>query len=330
MTERLDLVSMFVTGQYRVAELAEYFGVSRKTAYKWLAQFAEEGVEGLEERSRAPHSHPNATPAVVEMSVLRAKAAHPRWGPAKLSRRVGTWPATSTRGKILARHGLVTPRRRRRRVAPWSQPFQDCDGPNAVWCADFKGWVRTGDGRRCDPLTISDAFSRMLLCCDIVAKPDYDHVRPACERTFREHGLPLAIRTDNGPPFASVGVVPIYRDPPCRCGGSSWGSGQSAFSRDTPSKTAGTNVCTAPSSKRPCARLRPTRRSNRSGVTSFAWPTTLSGPIRRWAKCHRLPSMCRRPVPTPSELTPHSIRRWLSCDGYGLTGKSSGTVNWSL
>lgn len=214
MTERLDLVSMFVTGQYRVAELAEYFGVSRKTAYKWLGQFAEEGVEGLEERSRAPHSHPNATPAVVEMSVLRAKAAHPRWGPAKLqpgpeesSEVAAAWPATSTRGKILARHGLVTPRRRRRRVAPWSQPFQDCDGPNAVWCADFKGWVRTGDGRRCDPLTISDAFSRMLLCCDIVAQPDYDHVRPACERTFREHGLPLAIRTDNGPPFASVGVA---------------------------------------------------------------------------------------------------------------------------
>jgi len=101
---------------------------------------------------------------------------------------------------------LVAPRRRRRRVAPWSQPFRQADAPNAVWCADFKGWVRTSDGSRCDPLTISDAFSRMFLCCQIVPHPDYAHVRPVIERVFREYGLPQAIRTDNGPPFASVGA----------------------------------------------------------------------------------------------------------------------------
>lgn len=213
MKERLQLVSLFETGRYTVAELAEEFGVSRKTAYKWLERFAQEGVLGLEERSRAPQRHPNATPTPVVTSVLRAKAAHPTWGPAKLQPApeevwevAKAWPAPSTRGRILAQHGLVRARRRRRRVTPWTQPFQDCDGPNAVWCADFKGWVRTGDGSRCDPLTISDAFSRMLLCCDIVPKPDYDHVRPAFERVFLEYGLPLAIRTDNGPPFASVGV----------------------------------------------------------------------------------------------------------------------------
>lgn len=214
MKERLQLVSLFETGRYTVAELAQQFEVSRKTAYKWLDRFAEEGVLGLDERSRAPHRHPNATQTPVVLAVLRAKAAHPTWGPAKLQPApeesweiASAWPAPSTRGSILARHGLVRVRRRRRRVTPWSQPFQDCDGPNAVWCADFKGWTRTGDGCRCDPLTISDAFSRMLLCCDIVPKPDYDHVRPAFERTFREHGLPVAIRTDNGPPFASVGVA---------------------------------------------------------------------------------------------------------------------------
>lgn len=213
MKERLQLVSMYETGRYRVAELAEYFGVSRKTAYKWLGRFGQDGPVGLEERSRAPHRHPNATPLAVVQEVLQAKAAHPTWGPAKLlppsdgaTQLAAVWPAPSTRGSILARYGLVTARRRKRRVAPWSRPFQHAYGPNAVWCADFKGWIRTGDGSRCDPLTISDAFSRMLLCCQILPKTDYVHVRPIFEGAFREYGLPLAIRTDNGPPFASVGA----------------------------------------------------------------------------------------------------------------------------
>lgn len=214
MNERLQLVSLYGTGRYTVAELAEQFRVSRKTAYKWLGRFAQDGAVGLQERSCAPHRRPNATGTPVVLAVLRAKAAHPTWGPAKLlpgpgdlPEIAGAWPAPSTRGSILARYGLVTPRRRRRRrVAPWAQPFQACAGPNAVWCADFKGWVRTGDGTRCDPLTVSDAFSRMLLGCQILQKPDNAHVRPVFERTFREYGLPLAIRTDNGPPFASVGA----------------------------------------------------------------------------------------------------------------------------
>jgi transposase InsO family protein len=196
-----------------VAELAQWFQVSRKTAYKWLDRFAAEGSQGLQERSRAPQRHPNATPMPVVEAVLQAKQAHPTWGPAKLQPPAGSspevaaaWPASSTRGSILARHGLVQTRRRRRRVPPWSQPFRQATTPNAVWCADFKGWVRTADGCRCDPLTVSDACSRMLLCCQILPRPDYNHVRPAMERVFREYGLPQAMRTDNGPPFASVGV----------------------------------------------------------------------------------------------------------------------------
>lgn len=213
MKERLQLVRLHQAGRYTVTELAEEFQVSRKTVYKWLTRFAEGGVSGLEEFSRAPHRRPHATPAPVVAAVLRAKATHPTWGPAKLQPGPETtpevaraWPAASTRGGILARHGLVMPRRRRRRVAPWSRPFGGCAGPNDVWCADFKGWIRTGDGTRCDPLTISDAFSRMLLGCQILLTPDDAHVRPVFERTFQEYGLPLAIRTDNGPPFASVGA----------------------------------------------------------------------------------------------------------------------------
>ncbi len=212
MKERLQLVSMYETGKYTVTELAEHFGVSRKTAHKWLGRFADQGASGLSERSRAPHRSPTVTPAEVVLAVLRAKQAHPTWGPAKLlaalepDKIARAWPAVSTRGRILAMHGMTSPRRKRRHIAPWSQPFLAADQPNAVWCADFKGWIRTADGTRCDPLTVSDAYSRMLLCCDILTRADYRHVRRAFERVFREYGLPLAIRTDNGSPFASTGA----------------------------------------------------------------------------------------------------------------------------
>jgi len=211
MKERMQLVSMYETGKYTMTELAEHFGVSRKTVHKWLGRFAEHGLAGLNERSRAPHRCPSTTPPEVVLALVKAKQAHPTWGPAKLlpspdatPEVASEWPAVSTRGRILGLHGMVSRRKRRRRTAPWSQPFLGADRPNSVWCADFKGWIRTGDGTRCDPLTVSDACTRMFLCCEIL-KPDYAHVRPAFERVFREYGLPLAIRTDNGTPFASVG-----------------------------------------------------------------------------------------------------------------------------
>jgi putative transposase len=219
MKERQRLVQAYVTGRYTLTELAADFGVSRKTAHKWVQRFAECGPAGLADRPHAAHSHPNATPEAVVAAIIREKQAHPTWGPLKLlptaddSARVeAAWPAPSTRGAILTRAGLTQRRRRRRRVPPSSQPFSACERPNAVWCADFKGWFRTADGQRCDPLTISDAYSRMLLCCQGLARPDYAHVRPAFEAVFREYGLPDAIRTDNGPPFASVaagGLSPL-------------------------------------------------------------------------------------------------------------------------
>jgi putative transposase len=213
MKERLQMVSLYETGRYTMTELARQFKVSRKTAHKWVGRFIAEGVSGLDERSRAPHCRPRATPVEVVLAVVRAKQAHPTWGPAKLMPGLGeapeiarAWPAVSTRGRILSRHGMVTRRKRRRRASPWFQPFLGADRPNSVWCADFKGWFRTGDGTRCDPLTISDACTRMLLGCHILTKPDYAHVQPVFERVFQEYGLPLAIRTDNGPPFASTGA----------------------------------------------------------------------------------------------------------------------------
>lgn len=212
MQERERLVGRYATGQYTVTELAEAFGVSRKTVHKWLARFKDEGLIGLADRSRAPHHHPNATPAAVVAAILEKKREHKSWGPLKLLPGEGAppevreaWPAPSTRGAILARACFVQPRRRRRRVAA-TGPLSSPGEANDLWCADFKGWFRTQDGRRCDPLTISDSHSRMLLRCEGLTRPDYAHSRPVFEAAFREYGLPRAIRTDNGPPFASVGA----------------------------------------------------------------------------------------------------------------------------
>ena len=195
-----------------MSEVCERFGVSRMTGYKWLARYDAEGVVGLKERSRAPKRHGRARPEAVVEAVLGLRARYPHWGPRKLRVKLEQgWPeielpAASTIGDWLRREGLARPRGRRRHCPPYTQPFAAATAPNDVWAVDFKGWFRTGDGERCDPLTITDAFSRSLLCCQGVMRPDHVHVRPAFEAAFCEFGLPRAIRNDNGPPFASTGA----------------------------------------------------------------------------------------------------------------------------
>lgn len=208
--ERLRFVREHRRQELSMSELCRAFGISRRTGYKWLARFEERGRGGLLDVSRAPATHPNATPVELEELILELRQMHRTWGPRKLRAWLQSrfpersWPVTSTFGDILRRHGLTRPKPPRRRASP-SQPLSHADEPNAVWCADFKGWFRTGDGCRCDPLTISDAFSRYLLCARAVEVPDGAHVKPVMEATFREYGLPRAMRTDNGPPFASLG-----------------------------------------------------------------------------------------------------------------------------
>lgn len=212
------MVRAHLTGRYTVMGLAEAFGITPKTAHKYIKRYAELGPAGMEDDSHAAHSHPNATPQAVVQAVIRQKQAHPTWGPAKLfpaaddpPEVAGAWPAVSTRGLILAREGLTRKRRRRNRAVPSGRPFSACVQANDVWCADFKGWFRTKDGQRCDPLTVTDAYSRLLLCCQVVARPDHVHARQAFEAVFRTYGLPAAIRTDNGTPFASVGAGGLTR-----------------------------------------------------------------------------------------------------------------------
>ena len=212
MDERLRFVVACLAGDESFSELCRQHGISRKTGYKWLGRYRQEGGAGLADRSRAPHGNPRSVGrAVVEM-VLAVRHRHPSWGPRKvkayLEDRCGdrSWPSASTMGNLFDRAGLTRSRKRRRRAPPQSLPFSACGGPNDVWCVDFKGWFLTGDGIQVDPLTLSDASSRYLLCLEALGRPDEAHVWPVFCELFREFGLPLAMRSDNGSPFASRGA----------------------------------------------------------------------------------------------------------------------------
>jgi transposase InsO family protein len=210
MDERVKFIAAYLRGELSVSRLCETFGVSRKTAYKWISRYAAGGVAELIERSRRPRSNPKSTSREVVSLIVAMRKEYPFWGPKKLLAMLGTaypglrLPATSTVGHLLAHHGLTRPRRSTRRASPYGQPFLGYDKPNAVWCGDFKGHFRLADRTRCHPLTISDGFSRYLLRCEALRHPRYEPTRAVFEQAFREFGLPDAIRTDNGPPFAST------------------------------------------------------------------------------------------------------------------------------
>jgi len=210
--ERMRFVIAVDAREEAFAAVCRRFGVSRKSGYKWLERYEEAGVEGLVDRSRAPLHHPQAVTEEIAERCLAVRRAHPTWGPVKvrawLERRAPQtpWPATSTIGALLDREGLTVKRRLRRRSPPSSAPFAHCGAANDVWCVDFKGWFLTGDGTHCEPLTLSDAYSRYLLRCQAMARTDTDHVWPVLDAAFREFGLPHRLRSDNGPPFASRGA----------------------------------------------------------------------------------------------------------------------------
>lgn len=210
--ERMLLIGEYLKGERAMTELCQEFGVSRKTAYKWVARYRTDGPAGLADKSRAPLTHPMRLDGVVVEALLEARRAHPHWG----ARKVLAWlarkqpalecPAASTVSAIFAKYGLSRGRQARRRTPPYTDPFSDAIAPNELWCTDFKGDFKTRDGRRCYPLTVTDACSRMLLRCTALPSTKVRGVRPIFERAFREFGLPERIRTDNGTPFASRGA----------------------------------------------------------------------------------------------------------------------------
>jgi len=213
MSERVEFIGLLRSGQRTLASLCREFGISRPTGYKWAERFRLEGLDGLKERSRAPLQRPQQTDPEVQGLLIRARKAHPSWGPRKLKAwledRDGALqlPAPSTIGDLLKREGLVRPRRRRLKHPAAKSPFgQQILEPNQEWDVDFKGEFRLGDGKYCYPLTISDAFSRYLLEVRALSGVAGKGTRPFFERAFREFGLPLTIRSDNGAPFAGIGL----------------------------------------------------------------------------------------------------------------------------
>jgi len=218
MDERLKFVADCLKNEWCMAEICRRYGISRRVGYKWLRRYENEGVEGLQDRSRAPLHHSLAIDEAIVERVVAHKRKHMTWGPKKilanLERTFPTtcWPVASTVGELLDRDGLVKHRKKRRKATPSAQPLSHCQHPNDVWCIDFKGWFRTLDGTRCDPLTLCDADTRYLLRCQALSKKtDTPTVQACLEVTFREFGLPVAIRSDNGSPFASVGLAGLSK-----------------------------------------------------------------------------------------------------------------------
>jgi transposase InsO family protein len=198
-------------------ELCEHFAVSRKTGYKWLSRYLEEGDEGLSDRNRAPHSCPHRTPLELEKAIIDLRLKKPRWGPKKISSELErtmpdiAWPAISTMGEVLKRAGLVRERKRRSRWAHPGPPTLVAEAPNEVWTIDFKGEFRLGDKTECYPLTIQDRWSRYVIGCDGMQSPTMVAVKESMTTHFRECGLPIRILSDNGHPFASHALAGLSR-----------------------------------------------------------------------------------------------------------------------
>lgn len=217
MTERVRFIADLESTLYTMTELCERYGISRKTGYKWAERFVADGPRGLEDRSRAPTSCPHRTEAKMVEALVTARQKHPHWGPRKLLVVLAkrhpqwSWPAASTAGEILKRHGLVTPRRRRARPQASGRPHLEMDSPNDLWSCDFKGEFRTGDRRYCYPLTVADRHSRYLLSCEGQLSTAYAGARAAFEALFREKGLPKAMLSDNGSPFSSSALCGLSR-----------------------------------------------------------------------------------------------------------------------
>ncbi len=217
LMERARLVAAHLDGQFSVTELADRFSVSRPTVYKWIERFKYGGAEALADRSRARSTQHARTSPEAERLLVEARRAHPTWGARKLLpylavRHDGVeWPAVSTAAAILARHGLTKPRRKRRPPKhPGSTPLV-AEAPNAVWTVDYKGQFRMRDGELCYPLTVCDAHSRFILSCHGLPSVEQYAALRQFDRLFREYGLPDAIRSDNGTPFATQALCGLSR-----------------------------------------------------------------------------------------------------------------------
>lgn len=211
MDERLKFVARLLDGE-KMSALCREFGISRQTGYKIYNRYKNHGLEGLEDRSRRPYRHANQLPFQIERTILRIKKERPTWGAPKIREKLLREypmikpPAKSTVHAVLDRHGLVK-RRKRRRYKAEGTPLSDAHSPNELWCTDYKGEFKLGNRKYCYPLTITDYRSRYLLACEGLESTRSSFAFAVFEQVFKEYGLPQAIRTDNGIPFASPNAL---------------------------------------------------------------------------------------------------------------------------
>lgn len=212
VSERIRFVARLIEGE-RMTDLCREFGISRKTGYKIFDRYKLEGSTAFDNQNRRPHRNPNKTPEHIVALILGVRQKHPSWGAPKirdyLSKKHASAkiPAASTIHVILDRHELVRRRKRLRGASAYraqgTELLSESTSPNELWCADFKGQFRLGNQKYCYPLTITDHFSRYLLCVDGFENTQEDAVLRAFRNIFSEYGLPQAIRTDNGVPFST-------------------------------------------------------------------------------------------------------------------------------
>lgn len=209
--QRLRVVEAYISGESSMTAVSKQYGISRKTAYKWYQRFLELGDEGLLDLSKAPHkTNQFYTKEQIDLAI-DLKLKKPTYGPKKILAKLQdiypneVWPSPTRLYEIFKEHHLVTSRRIRNRV-PATAPLGDLVGCNYTWASDLKGWFMTGDGHKCEPLTITDSVSRFLIRCSHLKQHTIEYVWPVFEQAFKEYGLPNRIRTDNGPPFGSTGV----------------------------------------------------------------------------------------------------------------------------
>lgn len=216
VNQRLNLVQAYLSGLYDMTYLCKLYGVTRKTGYKWHKRFLEKGEEGLKDLSRAPHNPKQYYDDIQIEKAIDLKLKHRAWGPKKILIKLQekypeeNWPSPTRLYEIFKEHHLVTKRRFKNRV-PSTAPLGHLLDCNDTWSVDLKGWFITGDGFKCEPLTITDCFTRYLIRCIHLDRHPVEYVWPIFDEAFREYGLPRKVRSDNGPPFGSCGAGRLTR-----------------------------------------------------------------------------------------------------------------------
>lgn len=217
MESKIQFVSFASENLMTMTDLCNLFNISRKTGYKWLSRYMEEGLEGLQNRSKAPKSIPHKTSKEIEEFIISWRKKHPSWGGRKITQQAGQiapvleLPSETTVNNIIKTHGLTGKRRKRRKPGHPGRPSATSERPNDIWTTDFKGEFKTKDGFYCYPLTLLDEHSRFLLDCQGLYSTSYSGAFKVFKRAFKEYGLPNAIKSDNGSPFATIGIARLSK-----------------------------------------------------------------------------------------------------------------------